>query len=49
MTEFHTPNGAVRAKTMKNLFGLAINQIETVSNNREREGVPDGNGDYKQL
>ena len=28
--EFHTQNGAVRAKSMKIFYGLAINQIETI-------------------
>ncbi len=33
--KFHSKNGAVRAKTMKNLSGLAINQIETIFDNRK--------------
>ena len=47
--KFHTQNGAVRAKSMKIFYRLAINQIETILNNRERNGVLYGNGDYKQL
>lgn len=47
--KFHAQNGAVRTKLMKNFCRLAINQIETIFNSRERNGVLYGNGDYKQL
>lgn len=47
--KFHAQNGAVYAKPIKKLFGLAIKHIETIFNDRERKGALYGNGDYKQL
>lgn len=43
--KFHTQKGAVRAKPMKIFYRLAINQIETILNSKERNGVFYGNGD----
>ena len=47
MMVFHTQNGAVLAKPMKIFCRLAINQIETILNSKERIGILYVNGGYK--